>query len=303
MREAFSSRFWRRRQGLVIAVTAGLLAGVAASLPFAVHASQAPPPSGNTSITAADVKLLYNAEQILIHNCMGQHGFRYSMTSLSDQVPDGPQLPVVISDVAWARRNGFGAESSATAPAADPNRQYYLGLPASRQALYLADIDGPEGSQAAQVVLPAGFTLGHSVDGCQAWAEGRLYGNYSQWFAAVNVVDGLPAFEQAEVQNDGSYQHAVTGWARCMRAGGYRYSTPSLAAAAFQDASTARLRQAGIHAAVAEAECADSTGLAATANHLVTYYAAAANKKYREEITDYKQMRLDAVPVARAVAG
>lgn len=292
----------RPSRGLVIPAVAGVLAGVVIGISLlgtgGTKSSGDPP----KEVTAQDVRLLYQAEQILIRDCMGQHGFRYWVSLLSDQTPDGPQFPFVIDNVAWARQHGFGSSQSAGTLGSDPNTAYYEHLPPGRQGSYIADVDGSEGSQAVQVTMPAGYVLGHSSRGCQAWAEGKLYGNYQEWFAAVNVTDSLQPLAQAQVLNDPRYLGAVTQWARCMRASGYSYSSPAGAAAAFREPSNPRFRQAGIRAAVAEAKCANSTVLAATARRLATSYADILGKKYRQEVDVYRRLRLDAVPVARAVA-
>lgn len=302
LRESIFRHVRMPKRGLVIPAVAGVLVGAATGIFLLATVGTKSPGVPHKEVTAQDVRLLYQAEQILIRDCMAQHGFRYWVIPFSDQTADGPQFPFVIDNVAWTRRHGFGISQSASVLSPDPNTAYFERLPVGRQDHYVADVDGPEGSQAVQVMMPADYVLGHSSHGCQAWAEGKLYGNYELWFAAVNVTDSLQPLAQAQVLKDPRYLRAVTQWARCMRATGYPYSSPAAAAAAFRESSKSRPRQAGIRAAVAEANCANSTGLAATARRLDTTYADVLGKKYRQEVEACGQLRLDAVPIARAVA-
>jgi hypothetical protein len=289
------------RHGLVIPVAAGVLAGLLIGIPLLSGLGPQHPRSLPRQVTARDASLLYQAEQILIRDCMRQHGFRYWPVPLSDQSPDSSRFPFVIDNLAWARRNGFGGGQSARGAAEDPNNIYFKRLPERRQAGYVADVDGPEGSRAAQVTMPEGYTLGHSSEGCQAQAEERLYGSYQDWFAAVNVTNGIRPLAATMVLNDPRYARAVRQWARCMRVSGSPYSSPAAAAAAWSKPARSRTRQAEIRAAVAEAECASSTGLAATARRLDTAYADVLSQKYRQEIQAYHRLRLDAVPIAQAI--
>ena len=157
--------------------------------------------------------MLYQAEQILTGECMRQHGFQYWPIPYGGQVSPASQgYPYLVMSISWAARNGFGNDSL-THAGPDPNQQYVDHLSAARQAAYGLALFGlsPNGPQ-VRVAIPQGGVIGHSTDGCQASAEGTLYGNFREWFQASTIMGNLELASQSQVTNDPEYKGAVTRW-------------------------------------------------------------------------------------------
>lgn len=242
------------------------------------------------AVSASDTNLLVNAEQVLIRNCMRRHGFTYWPLPASQAYPV-LKFPYVITSVPWARRYGF---SGALAPVTsrDPNQRYYGQLTAPRQTAYSDALVGRPGSPGVTTPLPTGGIDGHSADGCQATADRQLYGNYSAWFKARFVALDLPRLWQAMVLNDRRYSSAVSMWSSCMRAKGYRYSSPAQAASRWSQQ---------IPAAVAEAQCAGNTGLTRVADRLSQVFAARVSHEFRSSLEAEWRLERSALPRARRV--
>ena len=91
------------------------------------------------------------------------------------------------------------------------------------------------------------------------------------------------------VLGDRRYSRAVTVWSGCMRAKGYRYSSPAQAAS--MDSQPTR-------AAVAEARCANSTGLTRVADNLSHDFATRVSREFRSSLE--AEWRLERNALARA---
>ena len=90
----------------------------------------------STRVTTEDQRVLFNAEQILIGNCMRQHNFKYLPIPFSPPSQPGNPSPYYITSRAWAERNGFGGSDPSSSQALDPNQQYYASLtPARKQSV------------------------------------------------------------------------------------------------------------------------------------------------------------------------
>jgi hypothetical protein len=263
-------------------------------LTFILYLSAAPHPSpvrsGKTAVSATDVNLLIDAEQALIRGCMRRHGFQYWPLPASQAYP-AVRFPYVITSVSWARRHGF---SGAFVPVAsrDPNQRYYSQLTATQQSAYSDALVGSPGSPGVTTRLPTGGIDGHSADGCQATADRQLYGNYAAWFKARFVALDLPGLWQGRVLGDPRYGSAVSMWSSCMRAKGYRYSSPAQAAS---------MASQQTRAAVAEAQCAGSTGLTKVVDALDREYAARVSREYRSSLEAEWRLERNALPRARQV--
>jgi len=158
---------------------------------------------------------------------------------------------------------------------------------------------GEAGGPAVQVALPSGGIEGASTQGCEARAESELYGNYGAWFQASTVARDLPMLWLPMILGDHRYQRAVAWWSDCMRAKGYRYSSPEQAAAAFQRPASSRPSRAELAVAVAEAVCADQTGLAGVASFLSKEFSAKVKRKYQSSLHAEWRLERNALPRAR----
>ncbi|HEY1919774.1 MAG TPA: hypothetical protein VGH27_29735 [Streptosporangiaceae bacterium] len=243
------------------------------------------------AVSAADTNLLVSAEQVLIRDCMRRHGFAYWPLTASQAYPTA-RFPYVITSVPWARRHGFsGALVAVTSQ--NPNQYYYGRLTTAQQAAYSNALVGNADSPGVTTSLPTGGIEGHSADGCQVTADAELYGNYQYWFKASTVALDLPILTQSMVFSDRRYNHAVSVWSACMQAKGYRYSNPAQAPAG--------TRSQQIRAAVAEAQCAGSTGLTTVAGNLSHEYAARVSQEFRSALEAEWRLEQRALPWARQV--
>jgi hypothetical protein len=292
MRWLFQGNHLQKPQGFVLAIT-GLLCLSLVIVAYLTNASHPSPSShpAQVAASAADTRLLVNAEQVLIRNCMRRHGFAYWPIPASLAYPV-VRFPYVITSVSWARRHGFsGALMPSTGP--DPNQRYTSQLTATQQTAYSDDLVGPPGSPGVTTPLPTGGLDGHSADGCQATADTELYGNYTAWLKASSVALDLPTLWQAMVFGDRRYISAVSVWSACMQAKGYRYSSPAQAAASAGGQPTL--------AAVAEAQCAGSTCLARVAARLSREFEARVSRDFRSSLQAEWRLERSALPRARQI--
>jgi hypothetical protein len=293
-------RFRRRRSSPrilpICLAAAASVSCIAVAVSFYAGASPIIRPS---PVQARDLSLLSTAEQLLIRACMQGHGFSYWPIPASQFAPV-QSYPLVVTSIRWARANGL---SGIPVFSSDANQRYYNHLPASRQSAYSNALVGEAGGPAVQVALPSGGIEGASSQGCEARAESELYGNYRAWFQASTVARDLPLLWLPMILADRRYQRAVGWWSGCMRAKGYRYSSPGLAAAAFQRSASSRLSRAEVAVAVAEAVCANQTRLTSVLSSLSKEFSAKVKRKYQSSLNAEWRLERNALPRARRLLG
>lgn len=250
-------------------------------------------------LTAADARLLNSAEQILIRTCMAQHGFRYWPVPL----PSDPQFPYLNNSVAWARRHGFGREPTGLQQAVSAGNRYLSQLPAARRQAYGVALNGvgPGGPGVTAALPQGGGLVGQNTGSCRTRAQTQLYRDFRVWFQAKVVTDNLPAIWQSQVLGHPGYRHAVRRWAACVRAAGYRYSSPL--SAAFEPTAESRPRPPEIRLAVTDARCVRGAGLDSVGRRLSAHYARPLQARYGAEISAGRRLSLAALPRARAIVG
>jgi hypothetical protein len=86
-----------------------------------------------------------------------------------------------------------------------------------------------------------------------------------------------------------------------MLAAGYPYSSPATAASKFRESAKPKASRQEIETAVAEANCANSTGMAEIVRQLDKSYAAALRTKNRSYVETDERLASDALPRARAI--
>ncbi len=254
------------------------------------------------AVTPAEETLLYDAEQLLIRDCMREAGFTYYLNP-REPVPGYRTFPLVVDDVAWARRHGYGSDLEARmqqAGAADPNKRYFNGLSHDQRAVAIVAANGPVAT-GLKARLPNGILAEHSSVGCVAESWRKLYGDQAGWYRTLRLTENLPGVRTAMVQGDKRYQRAVAAWSACMKSHSYSYPTPADARAAALDAQPRMDRHAEIALAVTEATCAHSTGLATTATSLDREYSAVVDRKFHDDVTTHRRLQVAALDRARAI--
>ncbi|WP_326726402.1 hypothetical protein [Streptomyces phaeochromogenes] len=277
---------------------------------FAVVSCDPPPPPRDPGTTTArplterEQNLLHDAEERLTVSCMASRGFR-RWAVLRRPVPEDRDFPYVIDNVKWAARHGYGSDLQARREhlrVSDPNQRYFASLSAADRQRAVAALNGEQSAARVEVRLPTGATAGRYADGCTSQAQERLYGDLTAWFGADMIAGALPTLRQQQVAGDGRFKAAVKKWSACMRDRGLRYADPYQARAAFTGSSapdTAARQRQEIRTAVAEAECARTSGLTATARSLNRRYDARLQKQYQDAVRDRFWLAHTALPRAR----
>ncbi|WP_079131788.1 hypothetical protein [Streptomyces nanshensis] len=254
-------------------------------------------------ITAAETALLASAQEELVGRCMERHGFRYwpAAPPTRDELRE---FPYAVDDLGWARRHGYGGDLQREASRyqrTGPNAQYTKGLSADRRRAYAVTRTG-DGTRAVEVTAPNGVDIRQNRTGCLAQAQGRLYGDFREWFRLSTVVTNLPD-HSGKIRRTALYGNAVEAWSACMKEKGHTYGSPSgLQTALEKAADGATPREAHrieVRLATAEAACARSTPLSATVRTLEKHYAEADRAQYGADIDAHRRMQLSALQRAR----
>ncbi|MFF3838099.1 hypothetical protein [Streptomyces sp. NPDC001930] len=297
------------RRSLLAAAAAVTCATIALSVtvlsgPEGSPAGERPPPPrpiGRVTTTADD-RLLHDAEQRLLRDCMGRHGFTYRVFPLGDE-PESALFPYVVDDAAWARRYGYGAElrrQRETLAKSDPNRAYFAALPADRRAMALVTANGPS-PDGLSVRLPSGGTVRRSDRGCVAEAQRRLYGDLGAWFRSSTRVDTLQQILRSRVVADTGYQKSLGVWQRCMGRLGYAFATPAAARATALSPVRPLPEDREIGLALAEVRCAGESALSRTARRLDAHHDRLLAEEYRADVETRDRLRTAALPRARRI--
>ncbi|MCX5388989.1 hypothetical protein [Streptomyces sp. NBC_00094] len=282
--------------GVTLALAATLLTGLGQPA-----ADVRPPPSRPGGATADD-RLLHDARQLLLRDCMHRHGFAYRVFPL-DEEPETSSFPYVLDDAVWAGRHGYGSElrrrREATARI-DPNRAYFAALPADRKAEALVAANGPS-PDGLTVRLPGGGILRRSDRGCVAESERRLYGDVGAWFRASTRVDALERIRRGRVTADPGYLERLDAWRTCMRRAGHAYATPAAARAAALSPVRPLGKEREVGLALAEVRCAEESALSGTARKLDAHHGRVLAREYRADVQARDLLRSAALPRARRV--
>ncbi|OXM59119.1 hypothetical protein [Amycolatopsis vastitatis] len=246
---------------------------------------------------APDAQLLHDAEQLVLRDCMAKAGFEYRITP-PPSVPDQREFLYVVDDVEWARKHGYGSDIQRRLDAFradDPNQRYLRSLPADRRTAAVAAANGtkPVGLTAK---APDGLTVSRSDQGCRTEVFRELYGDPQTWFQTSTTVNALKAMRVERVNADPAYVAALVPWSSCVHSAGYDAKNPTELRAgqpgqlAFADEQ---------RMAVAEADCAVHTGLAATAKALDARYETELSHDYQAALDTQHRLQQAALPHAR----
>ncbi|WP_239313203.1 MULTISPECIES: hypothetical protein [unclassified Frankia] len=258
--------------------------------------------AGGQPLTEPEKEVLHEAEQMLTRSCMKDHGFE--MWAVPRQpLPEDHDFPYVIDDVEWASRHGYGSDIDAERSrlrAADPNRRYFENLPPAEQARALEALNGRQSAARLEVRTPDGVTMGRIADGCTSQAQQEIYGDLASWFRVTSVTDSLTALWRADVTADDRFESAVRRWSSCMKARGFDYLTPLKAREAFLRSPQSADRPQEIRTAVAEAECAHSTGMSTDLQRMEEQYRIQRTRQHQTDVDTRARLEHEALPRARA---
>jgi hypothetical protein len=286
-----------------------LLAGaLGAALLWGCAPAGARPADAERTLTSEERSLLTHAEQVLLGRCMQERGLPYVVVPPPAVPPEEPrEFPYAIDDVAWAQANGFGAPPpGGLADQRDnPNVRHVARLSPAQQDAYLEALYGSPEQHDLSVTLAGGNVVSASSRGCTAAAKGALYGDYARWFRASVVVDNLDAEVFPRVVDDPRYVGALSAWSSCMAAGGHPARDPENLRAGWagrvDGLSAEDSRRQERELAVAEARCAQRTGLVRTARDLERGYADQVHAAHRDAIDTLRALERGALPKAREV--
>lgn len=290
-----------------VAVAGAATAFAAAVLPDGngLPAGRASPAvAGTAAGPSAEDRLLHDAEQRLLRDCMRRQGFTYQVFAL-DEEPGVEAFPYVLDDSAWAGRHGYGSAlrgQRAARARSDPNRAYFAALPPDRKARALAAANGPT-PRGLSTDLPGGGTVERSGQGCVAESQDLLYGDVAAWFRASTRVEALERIRRGRVTADAGYRGPLARWERCMRGAGHPYATPAQTRAAALSPTRPLGTAREVALALAEVRCGAASGLAATARRLDAHHAASLARTYRADVEQWERLRAAALPRARRITG
>lgn len=276
--------------------------------PDATGSGTGGPRSMPRELDESEELLVLRAEQHLIRNCMTGKGFSYWEGPLPT-VDDLKGGGYVLTDIPWAKRNGYGSRLEKRArelQRSDPNRAYANALPMNDRERYGRALGGVPSKGVLTVELPAGGSIRTPRDSCQADAKEQLYGDFETWFRAEKTVVNLPALYVPALVADKRFVSAVEEWSACMGREGYDYADP----AELRDerprpaegANADKAFASEVALAVAEAGCANRTPLAGTARTLQAEYRKKL-RQYDTDVVTYRRMRLDALARAEDLTG
>ncbi|WP_163507086.1 hypothetical protein [Fodinicola acaciae] len=258
----------------------------------ALTACSATPLTGLT-----DAQALQVAEDILLRGCLRKLGFDFIVTD-PRTLPQAREFPYVIDDVAWARQHGYGTDIQRAQDQArrnDPNAKYVQSLSSQRQAALLAAENGPSPS-GLTITTVDGLQYSRNPHSCSSQAQQQLYGDLAGWFGSKASMDSIKYLRITTVQRDPAFLQAGHTWSACMQRSGYHYANPAAIRAAPPGTRTKE-----VQLAVAEATCASSSGLSATAASLDKHYDEILRTRYRGVVTTYERLRTNALPRARSI--
>ncbi|MFD6286517.1 hypothetical protein [Streptomyces sp. NPDC060205] len=235
---------------------------------------------------------------------MQRQGFRYWPLP----VPSVPARKVgayVVDDVAWARQYGYGRSFDSAAQKANrdhPNITYVKALPRKERVRYSRALDGTF-THTITTELPSGGSVRTPRGGCSAQAREQLHGDYATWFRAKKTMTSLTPLYLPRLLKDERLTRTVAAWARCMKTAGRPFQSPDAIRrereTLIRGMSESQALRSESTLAVTEAECAQQTSLGKTARALEAEYRDKVARRYAEECTAYRQMRLSALARAR----
>jgi len=255
-------------------------------------------PSTLRPVSEADEAILALAEQTLVARCMARAGFDYTVVG-----PDPDPFPFryVLDDPRWAGRHGYGSDLRRQQRSRkNPNSRYFQSLTAAEKKAATAAINGPS-PVGLTARLPDGLVIRHSDRGCAAEAQRDLYRDLATWFQSTKLVENLPGARYGRVVSDPRYAAAVRSWSQCMRHRGHPVTDPAEAHNRFINRSKPFPHRTEVAFAAAEAACAVTTRLGATARTLDSGYDETVRAEVRPLLLARANLQRQALPAARQI--
>lgn len=296
----------RLREGsaalLVVSVAAGCTGGGSAAEPPASvrQGKGATPASVQIGVPEDQRRRLNLAAERLIQGCMRAAGFRYTVKPPGE----GSRSPLERrgDDVALARTDGYGTLTrlrdrddqedlgDRAAPPSDPDTD---ALSRPERVRFTRTLHG---TRREEIRTFGGGVMTFGMDGCQAKAFGRLYGDVRKYLAVSVLADNVEGLARGRVTQDPEYRSAVKKWSACMSGRGYHFADPNAAreaATALYDVRSlpARPLRREIEQAVADAECHRSARLADIDARLYEKALRASVKQYESELLTYLELQ------------
>ncbi|MER7519979.1 hypothetical protein [Streptomyces sp. NPDC126499] len=289
---------------VVAAVTTGCAEETSRPGPGSGSGSGARPAAGpGPELTEAEKLRISDAHEVLIKRCMNRAGFSYwtgPRLSLAESRTPG----YVSDDLAWARTHGYGSRIQGKvdrARQANPNGTYRARLSAERRRAYDQALDGGSEATVLTARLPDGRgSIRKRLGGCSLEAEKTLYGAPEAWFRADKAAGNLQPLYVPRILRDERFTAALASWAACMKRSGFPYPDPT---AAREAAGRAGDFATEVRTAVAEAECARTTGLASVARERQTHYLNALRPEYGETLDTHRRLQRQALERAARITG
>ncbi|MFL1897628.1 hypothetical protein ACJWDR_00755 [Streptomyces tauricus] len=287
---------------LLLCLAAPMLSACTAASPPPSPRTRAPEPTvAARALTPAERQTLAKAEALLTRNCMQERGFSFHVV---EDLPDGVDrlFPYVVDDEGWAAEHGYGSDIQRkrdTLAAKNPNQVYFRSLSAERRNAAVDALNGPEPT-GLEARVPGMGTIRHSDQGCESEAQRSLYSDLRKWYSAWKVTDALERSVPPAVARDGRFTAAVSRWSTCMRTKGHSYRSPLEARKRFvRPAGESRATE--IATAMAEAQCAGTSGLAKTARTLARAERARTESAHSTEFINRKTLESGALTRARDI--
>jgi hypothetical protein len=223
---------------------------------------------------------------------MQANGFSFT-PALTAPVSPQELFPYGITSLSWARQHGFGRQLVADdqGPATAADNDYGLAL------------NGPgPGGPGVTVRVPTGEIDGHSTQGCTAYAEGILYGNYASWFRLDTVHSDLSLLVQQLVQQNPAYQTLRRAVALHVRVR-LTFSSPTAAMDHFLAGEPAPPEADAVKVASTESICLSSVGMTRLIKQLTVTAGSEVHKQYAAVLEAYDSAQRRAVPAAYKILG
>ncbi|UYM07643.1 hypothetical protein [Solicola gregarius] len=249
-------------------------------------------PEGRT-LTKAERAQISRAEGILTQRCMKQHGFRIFLTAPPKPPAD---LPYGNDDVDYARTHGL-ARGEQVDPSRDGNAngRYFHGLSDTRSRQYLVALNGDVAHEVS--VRIGGTEVSASTRGCTSAAQRALYGDFGRWFRTSTRVENLGGQYRRAVGMNPQYRKVERAWRICMRHRGYETKNPSELRLEFKGTTADERRTA-----IAEARCAEATGLTRIGTRLEEHYQHKVYADNTAYVRAYQQMSVRALRKAKRIS-